>query len=200
MESKIEILVIDDHFDTAQAYADLITTRCTLISVATSSVESAIRHVSENPIKVVVLDQKMPILGTEVFVKLKRINPFLKMIFVSGEASFADAVIAGQLGLSEHLHKKDIEKLPERIFKLRAEYEIDITKHVSTSKPFHKEWKLNRFSILRIKYFLLNYTVINNNFVLDSRSKPPFICILVFCTLAICVTLFLTKGVGYGAS
>lgn len=171
MESDIEILVIDDHIATAQSYADLIEARCSLKAVATSDIESAVQYVTKSPIKVVVLDQKMPILGTEVFKKLIRINPFLKVIMVSGEASYADAVTAGQLGLLEHLHKKDIKKLPERIFKLRAEYEIGITRHIRTSKPFYIKWKFSLFSICRIEYYLLNYTVVNKNFIQESEWK-----------------------------
>ena len=171
MESNIEILVIDDHIDTAQSYADLIETQCRLKSVATSNIEMAINYVSNNPIKIVVLDQRMPMLGTDVFVKLKEVNRFLKILMVSGQASFEEAALAKNLGFSHILHKKNIAELPNIIFRLCSEYENDIIQTIAETKPFHKEWKFKFFHIGCIKHYLLDYQIINKNFVKIAEWK-----------------------------
>jgi YesN/AraC family two-component response regulator len=164
MEFNIEVLTIDNYLDTAQSYADLIETHCHLKSVAMSDIDLAIKCISENPIKVVVLDQRMPTLGTDVFVKLKKVNPFLKIIMVSGEASFEEADRAKKLGFSDFLHKKNIAELPNIIYRLRSEYEKDILHTIKESNPFHKEWRFNFFHIGCIRYYLLDYKIINENF------------------------------------
>jgi CheY-like chemotaxis protein len=171
MEIKLEVLVIDNYLDTAQSYADLIETQCQLKSVATSNIDSALKYVSENPIKIVVLDQVMPIKGTDVFPQLMKINPFLKIVMVSGEASYEDAANARKIGYSDILHKKDIADLPNIIFKLRSEYEKGLTKSIKDSKPFHREWKLKPSHLGSIKYYLLDYMVIEENFIKKSDWK-----------------------------
>lgn len=171
MESNIEILVIDDHIDTAQSYSDLITTQCKFQSIAMSNIESAIKCVSENPIKIVVLDQRMPIPGSEVFIRLKKINPYLKIVMVTGEASAEEVLKADTLGYAAKLHKNDIVNLPEIIFRLYAEYENGITQIVKSAKPFHRELKFSYSHIGYIKYYLLDYRVVSDDFTKITEWK-----------------------------
>ena len=171
MESKIEILVIDDHLDVAQTYVDSIKTHCHLQAVAMSNIELAIKCVMENPIKIVVLDQRMPIPGNEVFVKLKEVNPFLKIMMLTGEASAEEILAAETLGYSAKLHKNKIAQLPNLIYKLYAEYENGITQIIREPKLFHREWKLKLSHVGSIKYYLLDYKIIDENFIRISEWK-----------------------------
>ena len=171
MKSKIEILVIDDNQETAQSYSDLISTYCNLESFATSDINLAFKCVSENPIKIVLLDERMPTPGHEVFPMLKNINPNLKIVMVTGEASAEDILKVDSLGYAAKLHKNNIVNLPSLIYRLCAEYETDLIKKVATSTPFYKEWKLNFFHIGCISYYLLDYKDINNDFVDQHKWK-----------------------------
>ena len=150
MKSKIEILVIDDNQETAQSYSDLISTYCNLESFATSDINLAFKCVSENPIKIVLLDERMPTPGHEVFPMLKNINPNLKIVMVTGEASAEDILKVDSLGYAAKLHKNNIVNLPSLIYRLCAEYETDLIKKVATSTPFYKEWKLNFFILVAL--------------------------------------------------
>ena len=165
METKPEVLVIDDHIDAAQQFADLINTNCHIYSVAESNIDLAMKCVVENPIKIVVLDQVMPIPGPTVFVKLKKLNPFLKIVMLTGEASSVEILKADSLPYSAKLHKRDVEELPNIIYRLYADYEKDLTKIITGNNLFHKVWKFKFFHIGRIKYYLLDYKIIDENYI-----------------------------------
>ncbi len=171
MRSKIEILVIDDNKETAQSYSDLITTYCNLQSFATSDIGIAFKCVSENPIKIVLLDERMPTPGHKVFPKLKEINSNLKIVMVTGEASAEEILKIDSLGYAAKLHKNNIVELPSLIHRLYAEYETDLVKNVTIETPFYKEWKFKFWHVSSINYYLLAYKDLNNNYIDQSKWK-----------------------------
>ncbi|MDR2039961.1 MAG: response regulator [Bacteroidales bacterium] len=173
MINNIEILIIDDHIETAKAYADLIEIKCQLSSKAVSNIEEAISYVTKCPIKVIVIDQVMPIPGTDMFERLKKLNPYLKAIMVSGEATFQDSIKAQKLGYMDFLHKKDIKELPERIFTLYTEYEAGLTqnKTIPVDKIIFSKKDYTLFKVIKTEYILIDYKVINENFVFESSWK-----------------------------
>lgn len=167
--NKPEILVIDDHIDTANTYSDLIETSCNINAISTSNPEEAINFVSNYPIKIIVIDQIMPKLGTDLFRNLKDINPHLKAIMVSGESSLKYVEKAKALGYSDFLHKTDIDQIPEYIFKLYAEYELDLMNNRTyrENKILLIEKSRNPFKLCKTTYRLIDYKITNEAFVFD---------------------------------
>lgn len=85
-----EILVVDDILEAAQDYARLINTKTGLKVIPTSDPDEAVRIVQHNDIKVLVLDQKMPIItGTELLKKL-RLYTKARALMLTGEADIED--------------------------------------------------------------------------------------------------------------
>lgn len=82
-----EVLVVDDNISAAKDFARLIRIKTKLETLAVDNPDLAIEKIKAEPIKVVVLDQKMPEkTGTALFEDIKRINPNIKAIMLSGEA------------------------------------------------------------------------------------------------------------------
>lgn len=173
MKNNYEVLIIDDHIELAKAYSDLIEIKCQLSSVPVSSFEEAISYLTKHPIKILVIDQIMPVSGTEMFEQLKKINPYLKAIMVSGEATYQDTIEAKRLGYIDFLHKKDIKELPDRIFALYAEYESGFiqNKTIPVDKCIFVKKKYTLFKILKTEYILVDYKIIKDDFIFNNRWK-----------------------------
>ncbi|WP_433304286.1 response regulator [Actinoplanes sp. CA-030573] len=67
-------------------------------------------------IRVVVLDQRMPLRnGTDLFLRLRAVNPGVRGIVFSGEAETGEVSEAYDVGYAKYLHKSEVERLPEII-------------------------------------------------------------------------------------
>ncbi|MFK2724759.1 response regulator [Bacteroides fragilis] len=85
-----------------------------------------------------VLDQVMPgKKGTDLYKEIKNINPSIKAIMLTGEASSDEVGLAMRLGFSNYLNKGEILKLPEIVLSLYIQYEIDILKKYSLENQFY---------------------------------------------------------------
>ena len=84
-KKNYEVLVVDDVLSAANDYARLIETKIGLQVAYTSDVEEALKYVQYNDMKVLVLDQKMPVTGTQL---LEKLRPFTsaRAIMLTGEA------------------------------------------------------------------------------------------------------------------
>lgn len=172
--NKTEVLVIDDDMRTAEAYAELITVSCGIQSCTSSNKQESLDCLRNNPIKIVLLDEKLDgwgISGSMLFPLLKQIKPDLKIIMVTGQASAEDILNADSLKYAAKLHKNNISKLPELIYRIYAEYERDLAQNIINKNPFYKEWKFKLFHIGYIKYFLIDYKIINENYTESSGWK-----------------------------
>ncbi len=170
MAKKPEILVIDDHLDSAKSYATLIQNSCSYVSVAVNNLDDAIKCIEQGEIKIVILDQNMPMLGTSMFVKLKELDDHLKFVMLTGEATVEDMSIAHNLKYSYIMLKNDIDKLPCIVFKLYADYNASLMRFVSNNgKPYFSEWKIGFFYIKRVHYYLLSYKIISNEEILENE-------------------------------
>lgn len=113
---KAEILVVDDTEGFAHQLALLIEAKTGLRTYHTSNPDDAQEFVRQNPVRVAVLDQRMPLMsGTELFTKIKTIDPAVRAIMLTGEASGAEVGRAMELGFGAYVEKGDLEKLPGRI-------------------------------------------------------------------------------------
>lgn len=166
--NKYEVLVVDDVESAAKTYAELIITKTKFETTYTNNPDEAINIVRNNPIKVVVLDQKMPQKsGTELYREIKTIANDIVAIMVSGEADANDVGVAyKELKYGSYLHKSEISKLPQIVFEMYAFYETEVSKKNTHSVQNKKDLiKCLKCIFLRKKYYTINtFTKINNNF------------------------------------
>ncbi|MEM8722759.1 MAG: response regulator [Cyanobacteria bacterium P01_G01_bin.39] len=168
---KIEILIVDDDIRVAETYKSLTETKTTLSAVATDNPNEALDLIKKHPIRVAVLDQKMPQkLGTELFREIKQINPFVQGIMLSGEAEIqevADGLL--KLGFSDYLHKTNINQISNRILYLYAQYEVEIAKKAA-DYSIHELYKKRNGILLgnEIKISVAATEIVDDQFIFDN--------------------------------
>ena len=133
MNDYPEILFIDDIPNAAADFAELVRAKYKFKVIATDEPMEAIDIVKTNPIKVAVIDQRMPKMkGTDLFKKLLEINPLIKAVMLSGEADRQEVSDAYNLGYETFLEKTAIKDLPDKVFELYTKYEIDFAREIQT--------------------------------------------------------------------
>jgi len=121
-----EVLIVDDVPSAAEAYAAVVNRRLGKLAASTDDPNEAMRLVREFPIKVVVLDQRMPKrTGTALLADLRKINPLLKAIMLTGEADLSEVGAAMALGYSAYLNKTSVAELPGCVVQQLAKYHVD---------------------------------------------------------------------------
>ena len=111
-----KVLLVDDEDVFREATARQLTVRGFNVLTANSG-EAALPLVqNENP-EVVVLDQEMPGMhGSETFVEIKKINPLVEVIMLTGNTSVENAIELMQKGTFDYLMKPvDINELLYKI-------------------------------------------------------------------------------------
>lgn len=145
MRSDIpEIIVIDDAPNASNEYAELIEAQTGIKVKAFTMPEDVLDYVSHVNVKVAVLDQVMPNLhGTELFERIKEIDPNVKAIMLTGEASKEEVINAINVGFSTYLSKDKIMQLPAKVLDLFTQYEISISKDLQSkdNKRLFPIWK-----------------------------------------------------------
>ncbi len=125
-----EVLVVDDNLSAAKEFARLIAVKADLRVIETDDPEEAISLVRENSIKVVLLDQRMPKKdGTKLFIDLKKIDPLLKAIMVTGEASAQELANAHDLGFVDYIHKSNVAKIIPCVLQHYCAYHTDVAEN-----------------------------------------------------------------------
>jgi CheY-like chemotaxis protein len=168
-----EVLVIDDNASAAREYARLITLMTGVEAFATADPEEAAAILKTYSIKVAVLDQRMPVKGTEVFRILKAADSQLKVLMLSGEADTQELDEAYKLGYDDYLHKSRIEELGARIQTLYAKYKVDMIKRqsISISAPLMIEkrgiWPFQ----VKVEYFVTSLILLDEHFIFPESWK-----------------------------
>lgn len=141
MKSVIpEIIVIDDAPDAANDFAALIEAQTGLKVQPFMNHQELLDFVSHVYVKIAILDQVMPeTRGTELFEKIKKFNPNIKAIMLTGEATKDEVAKAMNSGFSLYLSKGDISLLPHKVLEIYTEYEL------STSKDLRNKVKTKLF-------------------------------------------------------
>jgi CheY-like chemotaxis protein len=122
-----EIMVVDDSVRAGETFARLIQATTGLQTIFTEDPRQAVELVKEHPIKVAVLDQRMPKkTGTALFGELKLLNPELRGVLFSGEAEREDLAEALRAGFIDALDKNDVSQLAGRVWSLYVEALADI--------------------------------------------------------------------------
>jgi DNA-binding NtrC family response regulator len=117
---EISVLLVDDEKD----FLDVLTKRLRkrkLRLVGVSSGEEAIDVIQRTPIDVVVLDMRMPRMdGLQTLREIKRIDPAIEVIMLTGHANVETAVKGMELGAFDYLIKP--VDMDEFLYKLQDAY------------------------------------------------------------------------------
>ena len=110
--SELRVLLVDDEPDFRQTLVKRLKKR-NLDAVGAESGEEALSMIDEAPVDVVVLDVRMPGLdGIEALRRIKRKNPLVEVILLTGHANMEVAVEGMELGAFDYLMKPvDIDEL-----------------------------------------------------------------------------------------
>ena len=123
MEKKhrgFKVLLVDDEEIFLEATARQLTVRGFKVTTADSG-ETALKLMHDSPPDVVVLDQQMPGLsGSETFVKMKKINPLVEVIILTGNTSVDNALELLKLGTFDYLMKPI--NIDELLYKIEDAY------------------------------------------------------------------------------
>ena len=163
-----DVLVVDDVESAAKDYAKVIGAKLGLKTAYTTDATEAETYVRNSDMKVVVLDQVMPVPGTELLPRLRAVNPYLKFLMLTGQASNEEIGNALNLGFDGYLDKKKIAGLPAKVRGLYADYESAFAEQIKKQKPVGirllLKWPIPK------RVFVLSKTVITSNYVDEKKE------------------------------
>ncbi|SPJ13779.1 Response regulator receiver protein (fragment) [Syntrophobacter sp. SbD2] len=101
----LEILIVDDEVEFAEAFAERLQLRGFTAHIAYSG-EQALRIVDQGAVNIMVLDLRMPGMdGLEVLRRVKKSHPEVEVIMLSGHGSEMDEAYGRNLGAFAYLRK-----------------------------------------------------------------------------------------------
>lgn len=115
------ILVLDDEVDAVMLLQRILKERGHQVSGFTDE-EEAIAHAKANKVDLAIIDIRLKkILGIEVLEELKKIDPHIRAMVLTGYPTLQTAQKALDLGASEYLIKPiDIDEIEEKVEKILA--------------------------------------------------------------------------------
>lgn len=118
--ADFKVLLVDDETEFIETLVKRLRKRNLDVDAANSGKE-ALEKLGSNPVDVVVLDVKMPDMdGIETLKLIKRQNPKVEVIMLTGHASVEVAIQGMELGAFDYLMKPmDIDEL---LYKLQDAY------------------------------------------------------------------------------
>ena len=127
MEEKV--LLVDDEKDFIEALGERMANRGMNVSTPTSA-KDAVTRVKEESFDAIVLDLQMPEMdGIEALKAIKKINPDMQVILLTGHATVEKGIEAMKLGAMDLIEKPaDIEAIAEKIKKAQANKMILVEK------------------------------------------------------------------------
>ena len=115
-----KVLLVDDEDVFREATARQLSVRGFLVLTADCG-EAALEIVQSDPPEVVVLDQQMPGMnGGETFIEIKKINPLVEVIMLTGNTSVDNAIELMQRGTFDYLMKPI--NIDELLYKIEDAY------------------------------------------------------------------------------
>ncbi|MBF0526382.1 MAG: response regulator [Deltaproteobacteria bacterium] len=123
---KPKVLVVDDEARFRETLIKLLNTK-TIEATGAESGMQALEKIQENTYDVILLDVRMPgMTGIEALAKIKKIDPLLEVIILTGHASVDTAIEIMKHGGCEYLLKPcPVDELTARI---DAAYERKVTR------------------------------------------------------------------------
>lgn len=167
-----DVLVVDDIPTAAEDYAKLISAKLGLKTIFTTDPLEAEEIVKNSDLKVVILDQVMPVKGTDLLPKLKKINPQLKSLMLTGQASNEEIGSAINLGFDGFLDKNNITEIDSKVRRLFVEYESSFAMQVSKQKPLALK-TLFKWPVPR-RIYILSKNTITTSYIDDSKKETIY--------------------------
>lgn len=126
-----KVLLVDDEQDFLSTLSERMTARGMDITTA-GSPQEALSQVADGDFDVIVLDLMMPGMdGIETMKAIKRKNPEVQVILLSGHATFEKGIEAMKLGAVDFLEKPaDIDALTAKIKKAQAKKMVIVEKQI----------------------------------------------------------------------
>ena len=128
---KTKVLLVDDEEKFLSVLSQRLGTRGVEADTATSG-EEALTKVSKKNVDVIILDLMMPgIGGIETLKRIKKENPEVQIIMLSGHGTVDKAVNAMKEGAIDFLEKPaDIDKLMEKIERASKKKSLLVMKNI----------------------------------------------------------------------
>jgi CheY-like chemotaxis protein len=164
-----EILIVDDSEGLALNTAEFVENKLRMPVAHAITSRAAIEIVEQNPVAVVVLDQRMEgdLSGTDLFLRLTQIKPRIRAIMLTGQAEGDEVGQALRLGFRDYLPKSRIAELPVLVLRQYLQHETETSENgraddvlIWPPRPWLRPWR--RYEI-RLK------TVV----VVDGRVVDP---------------------------
>ena len=174
MSNKPEILVVDDDSEAASAFAELIQSRLRIRTISESDVDAVMDLIRKYSFKVLVLDQRMPKMsGTELYRKIKRVNPYVKAIMITGEADRSeDADAMEHLGYIGFIEKNEISNLHAKVIHAYAIYERGLhTNEQPIPLSVYNPFKTRLFTR---KYEISSIRIVSNEYLFTDKWETKF--------------------------
>lgn len=169
------IVLIVENTDAGYRYKQLLENELGVEVIWVKTEKEAIETVESNFIKVAVLDQRLtpPELGTEVFKKLKKIQPNIMGIMFSGRAQAKELNEAKEkLQYYKFVDKNDVlDELPESVREALEIYNFP-SPHPKTNyqRKLIYEFRKSKFSFLhKFEVYLISSNLLEEHFVFDDR-------------------------------
>ncbi|MDR2551140.1 MAG: response regulator [Desulfobulbus sp.] len=119
-QREFKVLLVDDEDIFREATARQLSVRGFIVLTADSG-EAAVESVKNDPPEVVVLDQQMPGMhGSDTFIAIKKIDPLIEVIMLTGNTSVDNAIELMQMGTFDYLMKPI--NIDELLYKIEDAY------------------------------------------------------------------------------
>lgn len=114
---EVAVLLIDDETEYLETLMKRLKKRNLRVN-GVSSGEAALASLKENPVDVVVLDVRMPGMdGIQTLREIKKINPLVQVIMLTGHANVEVAIQGMELGAFDYLMKP--ANMDELLYKIQ---------------------------------------------------------------------------------
>jgi DNA-binding NtrC family response regulator len=135
---NITVLLVDDEMDFLSTMAKRLGKRG-LNPLKAETGEAAVELLKNHAVDVVVLDVKMPGMdGIETLREIKKLNPLIEVIMLTGHASVEAAIQGMELGAFDYLMKPT--EIDELCYKLEDAYRKK-TLQEQKIKQMERQWK-----------------------------------------------------------
>lgn len=133
----LDVLFIDDDYTLADDWAKLMQESMDLKTQAMSDPAEVLEFVRTVGVKVVVIDQKMPLMsGTVLGKRIGAIDSRVRRILLSGEASPTEVAEAYDSGFHRSIHKNSgLAELPSAITHYLIEYHRNVSREAASTLP-----------------------------------------------------------------
>jgi len=170
--SDIDVLVVDDTAGAAEDYASIISSGTGLRVKYTDKPERALQILRETSVKVLVLDQRMPILGTDLFLKVREFDRNVRAIMLTSEAEPQEVGQALRLGFADYVAKNTVrDALVPAVRHEYAQYQAALADGDGTGEPLILRTKSRGlpWSRSEVFYRLRGIAIVDDNYVPDDQ-------------------------------